>query len=62
MTQQAMDRIWSFLGRVFPATQEPTIAFDGPSGVFEDDKDKDEDDDLRAWRDESYYWCMYGHW
>lgn len=63
MTQEAVGRVWSFLDRIFPATQQPSIAFEGPPAAFGDDED-DDDDSLRPYRDESYYWgwCMYGHW
>lgn len=62
MTQDAIDRIWSFLGRVFPAAHEPAIALDSPSGALEGESA--DDDCLRAYRDESYYWgwCVHGHW
>lgn len=62
MTQETISRFWSILDRVFPATHQPTIALDGPSGVFEDEPTEQDED--RVYRDESYYWgwCMYGHW
>ncbi len=62
MTQEVSRGLRSIFDRLFPATPEPPIAFDGPSGIFEDEPSKD--DERRIYQDENYYWgwCMYGHW